>query len=626
MSSYKKPSQSQDPSSHSQPTVSMYHKSLFPDVPKVPESNVHHLVFNRPDQQEWPDYTLFVNMTTGQRRSFREFVERVRDGATALGADVTQGGLGLRPENGELVGILSENCPDYIALMHSLLVITVPFALFSSYSTPYEFKHANSLAQATRIFASPSLLELALTSGLPADRIYILEGENKGYTSYDQLISSVRKNSIPRLPVRHATKDTLAYLIYSSGTSGPPKAIMTSHGNITATMISTMVHGIEAAKIQAPPVWNTPDGLQVSFNVLPLSHSLGLYTTSYFNFFSRSTIVMLPKWNIDVFFDSIPKYHITAIALVPSLLHQLVHHPRFKTTDMKSVKTIGCGGAYLPPQLADQLRARLTDVPRVTEGYGMSEFTMAVAMKPIPGMLGGRAKNKPGSAGILVPGVEARVVRPDGSLAGPNEPGELFIRGGSMVLGYKGNEKATRETFVDGWLRTGDQMRFDEDEVLFFEDRTKDTLKISGMQVSPVEIENVILAQPDKLITDVSVAGVSGGRTSDERIPRAWIVLSPAGAALGEKEVVARLNAWVQERLSRYKWLRGGIGIMEAIPKTPTGKVLRRVLVEGMKKKQRRVRNSEALLANLSYVFLDALDRWIVIMLFAILLCTKVMS
>lgn len=87
-------------------------------------------------------------------------------------------------------------------------------------------------------------------------------------------------------------------------------------------------------------------------------------------------------------------------------------------------------------------------------------------MKPIPGMLNGRAKNKPGSAGILAPGIEARVVRPDGSLAGPNEPGELLIRGGSATMGYKGNDKATRETFVDGWLRTGDRMRFDEDEVL----------------------------------------------------------------------------------------------------------------------------------------------------------------
>ncbi|KAG1732415.1 uncharacterized protein EDB91DRAFT_1302477 [Suillus paluster] len=563
----------------------MHYKSLFPDLPKVPESNVHHLLFSRPDQKEWPDYTLFVNVATGRRCSFREFVERVRDGATALGADVAHGGLGLRPEDGEFVGILSENCPDYIALMHSLLVITVPFALFSSYSTSYELKHANSLARATRIFASPSLLPLALTAGLPADRIYLLEGDNKGHTSYDQLVSSVRKNNIPRVPVRHATKDTLAYLIYSSGTS----AIMISHQNITCATLGAMVGGMETAKVRAPPVWNTPNGLEVTFNILPVYHSLGLCTTAFFNFLKPSTIVMLPKWNIDSFFDSVPKYHITTIFLVPSLIHQIVHHPRFKTTDMSSVKAVASGAAYLPSQLADQLCAHFQDVDRVTEGYGMSEFTMTIAMKPTPGLLNGRAKNKPGSVGILVPGVEACIVRPDGSLAGPNEPGELLVRGGATALGYRGNDKATRETFVDGWVRTGDQIRIDEDGVLFFEDRTKarphhppyaDTLKISGMQVSPAEIENAIRAQPDKLITDVTVAGVSGGRTSDERIPRAWIVLSPAGVALGKKEVIARLHTWVQGRLSRYKWLRGGIKIVETIPKTPTGKVLRRVLVE----------------------------------------------
>ncbi|KAG1732676.1 uncharacterized protein EDB91DRAFT_1084706 [Suillus paluster] len=547
----------------------MYYKSLYPDLPKVPESNAHHLLFNRPDQKEWPDYTLFINVATGQQRSFREFIERVRDGATALGADVAHGGLGLRPENGELVGILSENCPDYVALMHSLLVITVPFALFPSSMTQYEFKHANSLAQATRIFASPSLLPLALSSGLPADRIHILEGDNEGYTSYDQLVASARNDKISRLPVRHATKDTLAYLIYSSGTN----AVMTSHGNIISVALATM-----------RMVWNTPTGLRVTFNILPVYHTLGLCTTTFINFLEPATIVMLPKWNIDLFFDSISN---------SSTIHAS------KPADMSSVQTLASGAAYLPPQLADQVSARFPGQERFTEGYGLSEFTMTAAMKPVPGLLNGRAKNKPGSIGILYPGVEARIVRPDGSLAGLNEPGEILVRGATVALGYKGNDKATRETFIDGWLRTGDQMRIDEDGVLFFEDRTKanctihpplilcctyhslqDTLKISGMQVSPVEIENTLLEQPDKLIIDASVAGVSGGRTSDERIPRAWIVLSPAGAALGEKEVVARLNGWVKERLSRYKWLRGGIGIVEMIPKSPTGKVLRRVLME----------------------------------------------
>lgn len=496
----------------------MHYKSLFPEIPKVPVSNVHHLLFNRPDQQEWSDYTLFVNVATGQRLSFRGFVDRVRGGAAAVGAGVTQGGLGLRPENGEFIGILSENCPDYIALIHSLLAITVPFALFSSYSTPYELQHAKSLAQATRVFTSVALLPLASTLGLATDRIYLLDGEKKGYTSYDQLVSSVRKNDIPRLPVRHATKDTLAYLVYSSGTSGLPKAVMISHGNITSATLGVMIQTAEISKIQVPPVWDTPDGLQVSFNVLPIYHFLGLFLTSFFNFLKPSTIVILPKWNIDAFFECVPKYHITTVSLVPSLVHQLVHHSRFETADLSSIKGIGCGAAHLPTQLADKLRARFPAMNRVSEGYGLSEFTMAVAMKPVHGMLNGRAKNKQGSVGILVPGVEACIVRPDGSLAGPNEAGEIHVHGPTAALGYRWNDKATRETFVDGWVRTGDQVRIDEDGVLFFVDHIKDTLKISGMHVSPVEIENTLLAYPDKLITDVCVAGVSGGRTWDERI------------------------------------------------------------------------------------------------------------
>ena len=98
-----------------------------------------------------------------------------------------------------------------------------------------------------------------------------------------------------------------------------------------------------------------------------------------------------------------------------------------------------------------------------------------------------------------------------------------------------------------------------------FIDRAKDTLKIGGAQVSPTEIENVLLAQPDKLITDVCVAGVSGGRTSDEKVPRAWVVLSDEGRKRGEQAVVQALHSWIQKSLSKYKWLRGGIEVVDEV-------------------------------------------------------------
>ena len=201
---------------------------------------------------------------------------------------------------------------------------------------------------------------------------------------------------------------------------------------------------------------------------------------------------------------------------------------------------------------------------------------------------------KPGSTGILLPGLEAKIVKEDGTLAGPNEPGELWLKGENVVLGYWRNENATKETFVDGWLRTGDRFRIDQDGQFLsvspsfppllpalissahptwafmcsFVERAKDILKVSGTQVSPTEIENAVLAYPERLVSDVAVAGVTGGRTSDERVPRAWVVLSDEGRRRGEKIVVQALHSWIQKSLSKYKWLRGGIEVVDEV-RTP---------------------------------------------------------
>jgi acyl-CoA synthetase (AMP-forming)/AMP-acid ligase II len=161
--------------------------------------------------------------------------------------------------------------------------------------------------------------------------------------------------------------------------------------------------------------------------------------------------------------------------------------------------------------------------------------------------------------------MEARIVREDGSEADFNEVGELWLKSPNVSPGYWDNETANRETFVDGWLKTGDRFSVNEEGHFFFADRAKDTLKVSGAQVSPVEIENVLLSHPDKLIIDVSVAGVSGGRTSDEKVPRAWIVLSAAGKKKGAAAVVKALEEWQQENLSKYKWTRGGIEVVKEV-------------------------------------------------------------
>jgi len=195
-------------------------------------------------------------------------------------------------------------------------------------------------------------------------------------------------------------------------------------------------------------------------------------------------------------------------------------------------------------------------------------------------MFGGRVNPVRGMTGILCPGLEARILREDGTDADYNEIGELIVRGPTNALGYRNNGNATKETFRDGWLYTGDRFYVDRQGRFFYVDREKDIFKVSGKQVSPTEIENTIREHPSQFVTDVAVAGVKGERLPDELVPRAWIVLSNIGKERGVETVLADLEKWARSRLSKHKWLRGGFQVVDEIPKLPTGKILRRKLQE----------------------------------------------
>ena len=198
--------------------------------------------------------------------------------------------------------------------------------------------------------------------------------------------------------------------------------------------------------------------------------------------------------------------------------------------------------------------------------------------------------------GILGPGMDARIVREDGTEADYGETGELWVTGGNIALGYWGNPNATKETFFEDeqgrrWLKTGDSFKVDEAGFFFFEDRmkvrsvsvsvpfftnhpiylysfVKDTLKVNGMQVSPSEIEVALLDHPGRLVIDAAVAGVTlkGMDGQEVKVPRAWVVLSPLGRKTGKKKAAEELEAWTKQTLSKYKWLTGGIEFVDEVP------------------------------------------------------------
>ncbi|KAF8215206.1 hypothetical protein K438DRAFT_1800875 [Mycena galopus ATCC 62051] len=550
----------------------MHIYSPYPPLPPVPEVNVHDVMFGRPNEA---NYTIHIEDKTGRTRTYQELVDDVAWGATALGASIPDGGLGLNGEGNEIVGIMGDNSLEYCDVVVALLRITTPFAPISTLSTRFELVHALKLTKVTRLFVDPYLLKNVLAAiedpdiQLTPDRIYLMSGPPMhGRKSFSQMVDVVRRKHIPLEPVRAAKSSTLAYLVMSSGTSGLPKAVMITHGNIICSILQSA---------GSRPTAQLPGPRSITLCPLPMSHSTGLHVYILRATLSGMTYVILPRWNTAQYLQAIPKYRVTTLMLVPSHVHQLVTHPDIKTTDLDSVVSVGTGAAYLPPELAAQLRGYLKAQSPIRQAYGLSEATLGAISLP-PESLPGMGPAPPTTTGVPLPGLEARIVRNDGNDAPPDEVGELWLRGGNISPGYFNNPEANAKTFVNGWLRTGDQFRVDEEGYFFFADRSKDTLKISGVQVSPKEIEDVLFAHPEKFISDVSVAGVSGGRTADEKVPRAWIVLSPAGTKKGEAAVKEALERWHRESLSRYKWLRGGIEVVAEIPKTPTGKTMRRVL------------------------------------------------
>ncbi|KAB5595963.1 Acyl-CoA synthetase [Ceratobasidium theobromae] len=575
-------------------------------LPPLPETNFIHSLLHGPSPPRPPlpdDYVTHIDGITGEKRTLKQYRARVAELAAALCASKDQGGLAIRPQE-QVVGLLSDNCIDYPIVVFALLQTTIPLALLNSHSTAPELVHQLKLSRVTHLIVGPSSVSVAKQAlklaGFSHVGITIIEGAGRkardGEVSIQHLIERTKKRGVQPAGVTPAKRDTVAYLVFSSGTSGLPKAVMISHGNLNACYVQILMWAFHAMQAQ-PPVKPKYSEYPVNLGFLPMYHTMGLHVFIFRHFITPSTLVVLPTWNPDRVLDCVSKYRISSMAVVPSLVFQLLAHPKLRSdeTDLSSLISIGTGAAYLPPAASTEQEflgvlaakgSKGTKIQRLSAGYGLSEATVAVASQPVDGMLGGKVNGKFGSSGVLLPGFEVRLCKeaPSGTPVekledvAPGEPGEMYLRGPAVALGYWENEKATKETFLPGgWLRTGDRFAH-KDGHLWFHDRSKDTLKVSGVQVSPTEIEAVLKAHPNAYLSDSCVAGVPGPRDDGELVPRAWVVLSPAGHKAGAEKVIRDLNEWIQSQLSKPKQLRGGIEIVEVIPKNPTGKVLRRVL------------------------------------------------
>ena len=401
-------------------------------------------------------------------------------------------------------------------------------------------------AGATRLLTTPELLRTALLAATESgiDEVFVT-GAADGAIPF----AALRCLDMTMTESPTCGPDDVVLLPYSSGTTGMPKGVMITHGTLVANLCQAAV---------PHPV--TPE--DVVFCLPPFFHIFGSFVLGRV-LSSGGTVVFAPRFELESFLSSVERYRVTRAYLVPPVVISLVNDPIVDDYDLSSLTCIFSAAAPLGPDLGRRCQERFGC--SVIQGYGLTETSPATHIVPVQ-----RRPIKPGSVGPCVPNTECKVMDIElGTELGPDERGELWIRGPQVMKGYLNRPDATAEhDHADGWLRTGDIGYADADGDFYIVDRLKELIKYKAYQVAPAELEALLMSHP--AVADAAVTPYQDEACGE--IPKAWIVLKDEASA-------DELMAFVASRVAPYKKVRR-LEFIDQIPKSASGKILRRLLVE----------------------------------------------
>ncbi|XP_066150279.1 uncharacterized protein [Euwallacea fornicatus] len=528
-------------------------KSPFGNCDTIPNEHVVQHIYKNMD--EWVEDTAATCAVSGRSYTYGMLRMLINRCAQAL-----LGHCGLKP--GEVVGLLLPNIPEYIIVCHGAMEAGLTVTFVNPLYTPDEIKRQFENAGVKMIITIPLLLEVATTIGptLPGYKSTVcIGGDDDPSKNVHGLMSLLSEGYEADLPEIHP--DQLGLLPYSSGTTGLPKGVMLSHKNLVANMVQGDNPAL-IGKIVAR------DGRKhTALTVLPFFHIYGFNGIMNINLRLGGHLVTIPRFTPEDYINALVNYRPTYLFVVPSLLLFLATHPTITKEHLSSIEEITSGAAPLTEGLLQKFRQKI-DNPAVVvrQGYGMTETSPVTFIMPKL-----TPPSKIGTIGVLYPGTEAKVISlTSREPLGTHETGELCVRGPQVMMGYLKNEKATEEILdEDGWLHTGDVVYYDEDHYFYIVDRCKELIKVKGNQVSPTELENLILEIEG--IVDAAVVGVPDDLAGE--VPRAYVVAKP-GQNINEEDVQRFINS----KVTHYKKLAGGVKFIQAIPRNPSGKILRNEL------------------------------------------------
>jgi long-chain acyl-CoA synthetase len=443
---------------------------------------------------------------------------------------------GLEP--GDRVGLMLPNVPQFPMLYYGVLRaggVVVPMnPLLKAREIAYYLEDSG----AGLLLAWESTLGEAAkgAEAAGADLIPVAPAE------LDRLLAE----QTPEPAVASRADDDTAVILYTSGTTGRPKGAELTHANLrrNAAVSATTLFHLE------------PE--DVVMGCLPLFHSFGQTCGLNAAVGSGACLTLVPRFDPGKALEVIQRDRVTVFEGVPTMYVALLNHPRRGEVDAGSLRVCVSGGAALPVEVLRGFEAAFGCI--ILEGYGLSETS------PVASFNHPDRERKPGSIGTPIQDVEMRLVGPQGEDVPAGAVGEIAIRGHNLMKGYWRREDATREAIPDGWLRTGDLARQDQDGYYFIVDRKKDLIIRGGYNVYPREVEEVLYEHP--AVAEAAVIGIPHPTHGEE--VGAAVVLKP-----GTEATPAQLQAFCKERVAAYKYPRH-VWLEAALPKTATGKVLRR--------------------------------------------------
>ncbi|WP_327397345.1 acyl-CoA synthetase [Streptomyces phaeochromogenes] len=437
---------------------------------------------------------------------------------------------------GDRIAYLGPNHPSYLETLFAAGTLGAVFVPLNTRLAAPELAYQLTDSGAKALVYGPSFA--GLVAGLPGNsdvRTYVEVG-----AEYDQLLGAASDEAIDE-PV---IADDTCIIMYTSGTTGRPKGAMLTHGNLTWNAVNVLVDqdliADERALVSAP-----------------LFHTAGLNMLTLPVLLKGGTCVLVEAFDPAATFDLIERHRITFMFGVPTMFEHVARHPRWADADLSSLRMLSCGGSPVPtPLIAAYQERGLTFL----QGYGMTEASPGVLFLDAE-----HAVTKAGSAGVPHFFSDVRVVRLDLTPAETGETGEVVVRGPHVMPGYWGLPDETAAVFHDGWFRSGDAARIDEDGYVTIVDRIKDMIISGGENIYPAEIEDQLLAHPD--IVECAVIGVPDEKWGE--VPRA-VVVPREDVALDPDEVLASLAG----RLAKYK-IPKSVVLADELPRTASGKLLK---------------------------------------------------